>query len=173
MTAISLPCVGIDCGAEFSPCRRYRYLLWRTWDPSKPVMLVLMVNPSIADEAGDDRTVEGLIRKASNLGFGGIRIVNLFAWISSVPARLLDVEDPIGPRNDEVIMREVARAKRVVCAWGSHPVIKKLLRLRVIKLLRELQPLPLFAFKTNDDGEPGHPLFLPDDSTLHPWPEEN
>lgn len=174
MTAIALPGLGIESGAKFSPDRRYRYVLWRTWDPSRPVMLVVMLNPSDASESEEDSdpTVDGLIRKASHLGFGGIRIVNLFAWVSSVPARLLDAVDPIGPDNDATILREVFHAKTVVCAWGSHAVIRKLLRLRVIRVLGMLQPIPLKAFIENQDGEPGHPLFLNDQSALHPWPTE-
>ena len=37
-------------GAQFSRCRRWRYLLWRRWDESKPVANFLMLNPSTADE---------------------------------------------------------------------------------------------------------------------------
>ena len=39
-----------DAGAEFSPCRKWRYLLWRRWDRTKPVANFLMLNPSTADE---------------------------------------------------------------------------------------------------------------------------
>ena len=44
-------------GALFSPCRRYRYLLWRIWDFSKPHATFCLMNGSTADEVADDATV--------------------------------------------------------------------------------------------------------------------
>ena len=32
-------------GAELSPCRRYRYALWRIWDDSKPAVMFIGLNP--------------------------------------------------------------------------------------------------------------------------------
>ena len=43
-------------GAVFSPCRRWRYLLWRRWDEKLPVANFLMLNPSTADEHKLDPT---------------------------------------------------------------------------------------------------------------------
>ena len=40
-------------GATFSPCRRYRYTLWRQWDERPPATFI-MLNPSTADETRDD-----------------------------------------------------------------------------------------------------------------------
>jgi hypothetical protein len=37
-------------GAAFSKCRRWRYLLWRSWDEKRPAANFLMLNPSTADE---------------------------------------------------------------------------------------------------------------------------
>ena len=42
--------VSSDAGAVFSSCRRWRYLLWRRWDPARPPANFLMLNPSTADE---------------------------------------------------------------------------------------------------------------------------
>lgn len=37
--------------AALSPCRRYRYTLWRTWDPALPKVMFIGLNPSTADVA--------------------------------------------------------------------------------------------------------------------------
>jgi hypothetical protein len=39
-----------DKGAIFSPCRTWRYLLWRNWDLSLPACAFIGLNPSTADE---------------------------------------------------------------------------------------------------------------------------
>ena len=45
-------------GAVFSDCQRYRYRLWRTWDSSKKPLVMVMLNPSIADADQNDPTFE-------------------------------------------------------------------------------------------------------------------
>jgi hypothetical protein len=40
-------------GAIFSPCERYRYLLWRIWNPALPFWSFGMLNPSTADQLID------------------------------------------------------------------------------------------------------------------------
>ena len=44
-------------GAYLSECGWYRYLLWRRWQPSAPVVNFIMLNPSTADAVQDDPTV--------------------------------------------------------------------------------------------------------------------
>lgn len=45
-----------ESGALFSPCRLYRYKLWRKWGDAPPAVFV-MLNPSTADEIDNDPTV--------------------------------------------------------------------------------------------------------------------
>ena len=40
-------------GAEFSPCKKYRYKLWRIWDDTLPLVMFIGLNPSTADEIND------------------------------------------------------------------------------------------------------------------------
>lgn len=58
----------IDSGAIFSPCREYRYKLWRTWDASKLPLNVIGLNPSTADETKNDPTIRRCIQFAIDWG---------------------------------------------------------------------------------------------------------
>lgn len=87
-----------ETGATFSECRRYRYRLWRYWDRSKPPLCFLMLNPSTADDLSNDPTVERCQRRALAMGFGGLEVVNIFAFRSTDPAALYSL--PVGRYGD-------------------------------------------------------------------------
>ena len=52
---------GAQKSALISQCRRYRYNLTRTWDPSNRPVCWIMLNPSTADAETDDRTIRTAI----------------------------------------------------------------------------------------------------------------
>ena len=45
-------------GAVFSDCRKFRYALWRMWDEDKPLVMIIGLNPSTADEKVNDPTIK-------------------------------------------------------------------------------------------------------------------
>jgi hypothetical protein len=102
-----------------STCRRYRYALWRRWDPDRPTVLFVGLNPSIADARHDDPTLRRCLRFAQEWGFGALAVGNLFAFRATDPKRLTRVRDPIGPRNDAWLRRLRGEAAVVVAAWGN------------------------------------------------------
>jgi hypothetical protein len=71
--------------ARLSACGAYRFVLTRTWD-QRPVLLVVMFNPSNATHERDDPTITLLCHIASHNGYGGIVVVNAIPLISSTPA---------------------------------------------------------------------------------------
>ena len=77
-------------GAVFSPCERYRYKLWRVWDPARPLgcVMFLMLNPSTATDTEDDPTIRRCIGYARSWGYGGLYVGNLFAYRATDPADL-------------------------------------------------------------------------------------
>lgn len=88
----------VNGGAHFSRCRRYRYALWRQWQAAGPMLMLIGLNPSTADAERNDPTIRRCIGFAHDWGFGGVWVLNLFAWRATLPADLKAAADPVGPR---------------------------------------------------------------------------
>jgi hypothetical protein len=146
-------------GAKFSACRRWRYLLWRCWDASKPAANFLMLNPSTADELKLDPSCTRARNYAERWGFGALIVTNIFAWRSTDPSALKEVDDPVGRGNDAAIVKAAQGAKLVVCAWGEHGAHMNRGD-EVLGLLSE-RGIALHYLRFNASGHPAHPLYLP------------
>jgi hypothetical protein len=105
--------------ALISPNKIYRYTLRRVWDNTKPDLIWIMLNPSTADAEKDDATIRRCIGFSQRFEYGGLVVVNLFAWRSSKPVPQSHWSPPyIGPANDHHILQNCLN-KTVVCAWGA------------------------------------------------------
>ena len=159
-------------GALFSPCGKYRYRLWRRWDFNLSRACWIMLNPSTADASRDDATIRKCIGFTKRLGYGGIEVVNLFAWRATKPADMKRAADPIGPPNDAAIKNAAGSVNFgggvVICAWGTHAG-KSGRDLRVLDILEEIGVDPWVLGKLNKGGTPPHPLMLPYDTQLQEW----
>lgn len=147
--------------AVYSPCTKYRYSLtlrWNTLDNHRLVFLLL--NPSTATEEANDPTVERCYRRARDLGYDSLTILNLFAYRAPAPAEMKSQEDPIGPANDFVIGKECSRSNvsGVLCGWGERGSHRGRAR-EVIDKLQDLD-VNLYCLKVNNSGNPIHPLYV-------------
>ncbi len=140
--------------AFFSECRTYRYALKRVWNKSGPNVLFVGLNPSRANENSDDPTIRRCIKFAKYWNFGGLSIVNLFAFCSHDPKDLLTAEDPIGAKNDLILKKLLSKHDTIVLVWGNNGSFLKRNE-KVLKLIKN--PLCL---KINKNGAPAHPLYL-------------
>ncbi len=143
-------------GAVFSPCGRYRYKLWRVWDPDRPLgcVMFLMLNPSTATDTEDDPTIRRCVGYARSWGYGGLCVGNLFAYRATDPTALRRAAHPVGPDNDRALRAMVAQCGLVVAAWGSHGA-KYVQRVQeVLNLVRQ----PLYCLRPLRSGHPAHPL---------------
>lgn len=165
-------------GAVFSSCGLYRYSLWRVWDPTRPRLLFVMLNPSTADAEKNDPTVERCQRRAVADGFGGVEVVNLFAFKATNPQDMIDSAeagiDIIGKENDCAIIEAAKRAGRVICAWGTYGSYQD--RGRDVAFLMAHYGAPnieggkeLHALKLTMSGHPAHPLYLPNSLKPFVW----
>lgn len=145
------------CGAVFSPCRTWRYTLTRIWHPGRPVMNVIGLNPSTADETRDDPTIRRCTHFAMRDGYGGLVMTNIFAFRATDPSDMKVATDPVGPDNDRHLREQAARAGRVIAAWGAHG--RHLGRGDAVAEL--LAGFDLHCWRLTKEGHPAHPLYLP------------
>jgi hypothetical protein len=156
---------GLVTGATFSQCMQYRYRLWRRWDPDRPKINFCMLNPSTADEAVNDPTVERCERRARSMGGGELIVTNLFAFRATDPTLLLSIDDPLGPLNGTEILRAAKSADLVICAWGCGVDLVprksdfRELSQQTANLLRA-SGIKLWCLGKTKAGYPRHPLYV-------------
>ncbi len=151
--------ISSDSGARFSPCRRWRYLLWRRWDPARPVANFLMLNPSTADEFKLDPSCTRARVYAERWGYGALIVTNIFGWRATDPDEMKAVRDPVGRGNDRAILRAARESALVVCAWGNHGT--HLGRSTYVREILAKAKIEARVLRMNAGGEPAHPLYLP------------
>lgn len=141
----------------------YRYALRREWQHDAPKLMWLMMNPSVATEFGDDRTVAKCQRYARNWGYGSIFIGNSFAYRCTDQKRLTEIEDPIGPENDQHLLQMAQDADLVLLAYGSPQIRTLRQRGTDVALMLERHGITLHSLRLSKTGRPEHPLYLPAD----------
>ncbi len=143
-------------GAVFDRSRKYRYNLWREWDDARPRVAFVMLNPSRADASINDQTIATCIGFAKALGYGGMEVVNLFAYRSTDPANLKLARDPVGKENDTYILKACSRADVTIAAWGNHGSLRQ----RSMEVEQLLENRALLCFGITKLGHPRHPLYM-------------
>jgi hypothetical protein len=143
----------IERSAEFSECEKYRYVLTRIWDTTKPIAQCIGLNPSRAGSDKDDPTIRTLVKSLDILGFGGLKMTNLYSFIASKPKDLLSSPDP-AKFNDEWLRTVAMTCQVQIFCWGSF----KNIEYRAARV-KNLFPDAL-CFGKNADGSPQHPMAL-------------
>lgn len=153
----------LPTGAVFGGYEReYRFMLWRTFDPSKPALNLIGLNPSKAGTEKNDPTITRELTLARMNGFGSIIKTNLFAFVSTDP-KALEVDNVariIGPPNDLWIDAAAQYGRRVAICWGvggalharAHDVATRILAKYADKV---------YCFGTTKAGFPRHTARLP------------
>jgi hypothetical protein len=156
---------GLRRSACFSSCRLYRYSLSRVWGEGDRVLFIGL-NPSTADHEIDDPTVRRCLGFARRWGYSQFDLVNLFAFRSTDPLSLRTAADPIGPLNDQVVQRFVAKADLVIAAWGNggHGFDR-------VDDIWSLLP-DVYCLGITKTGSPRHPLYVPGETEPIPYRRE-
>lgn len=126
-----------------------------------------MLNPSTADELGDDPTIRRCIGFARRWGYAGLIVANLFALRATDPLALFAAHDPVGdPANRDAILGAIDEAALILCAWGHFAAARDRGQ-EVAALVRKRGHVPHCLGLTRQ-GAPRHPLYLP--ATTRPIP---
>ena len=149
--------------AVFSPCRKYRYSLSRTWDINQKIILFIGLNPSTADETNEDPTIRRCLFYSSRWGFGGLIMVNLFAFRATLPKDLKNSKHPVGRDNNQFIIHAHKEASITIAAWGNDGDLYN----------RDQEVLEIISnpmcLKVNKTGQPAHPLYQKKDIKPKPY----
>jgi hypothetical protein len=154
--------------AVYSDCERYRYALTRVWDEAGPRVLFIMLNPSKATEVQNDPTVERCERRARVLGFGGFRVMNIFAWRETDPRLLRTAADPVGADNDALLLDGLGWADTVIAGWGVHG--EHMNRGLEVEVLLRGAGVDLHCLGLSKAGHPRHPLYIAYATEPQVWP---
>jgi len=151
-------------GARFSPCRKYRYALWRRWDWQgfgNQVMFIGL-NPSTADERKNDKTISNCIGFAKRWGYGGIVMMNLYPFRATYPSDLIACDAPTTPANLEAFGYYRTHVGLIVAAWGSLkvPWRPRMQWQSTIQNVLHAISQPVYCLGRTKDGSPRHPSRL-------------
>lgn len=154
--------------AEISRDGLYRYLLERHWTQlplihqDTKILVACMLNPSKADATEDDPTIRWLVGWAKKRDYTGLRVVNLAAYRSTSPERMMEAADPHGVENFSWLAQ--CCQGDTLCAWGA--LGKELPRYD--EMLKHIHGRKL-CLTTTKDGSPAHPLRKSHSLELKPW----
>jgi hypothetical protein len=157
----------MDRTATFDATGHYRYRLTRRWQPDGPCLTFVMLNPSRADHEREDPTLRRCIHLAQGWGYGGLVVVNLFAYCTAYPKELRHVVDPIGPENDAYLLPAVEQGNRCLLAWGNQGHWRD--RDQAVLELLAPRRSRLYCLGRNRTGCPRHPLYVARNTQMQPW----
>jgi len=151
-------------GALFNEERTHRQRLWRIWDADAPLLIVVGMNPSQADEINNDNTVEQCQRRAQRRGYGGLMMLNMQDVIETDSRKLrqMPAEHRCTAANSAELVAALDSAQAehadILCAWGG--LGQRYGPIDWFTAEAALRNVTLFCLMVNADGSPHHPLYV-------------
>jgi hypothetical protein len=125
------------------------------------------LNPSTADATQDDPTIRRCVGFADKWGYGGIAMVNLFAFRATDPSEMKAADDPVGPDNEETLLKSGRLYNHLVFMWGANGNHHNR-DVEVLELLSKYKH-KWRCLGVTKAGMPKHPLYLAKDTELVPY----
>lgn len=153
--------------ASFDASGQHRYTLTRAWGMNPDTLKVIGLNPSTADAMQDDPTIRRCVDFADQMGFGGLVMLNVYAFRATDPKVMFrDRWPPDDEVNDTVLLRELSTVPWAVCAWSD---LVPSPRARWVLHLFETVGCEPRVFGLTKSGAPRHPLYLPRTARPEIW----
>lgn len=162
---------GVHSDALFSPCRTFRYLLYRQWSyGGKGTLVYIGMNPSYADEVDNDNTVKRCMKIAMQHLYTGMFMLNAHPHVSTDPKGMIRPDDQ-KKLNLFAIKTVCTLFTDVVGCWGN-PGGADGHGEELWKLVRQsIGPKGSFrCFKINKSKHPQHPLYISYSTPLIEFP---
>lgn len=158
--------------AIFSECGMYRYRLDRQIGDALKTVAFIGINPSIANEVDNDKTVNRMLSFAMGNGAGKVIVANVFSLIST-DINGLRTDIPLkGNEHDFHFQQIISEADILVPCWGSRAKLRAgnrhFLDNCMSLLLSSGKPV-LCLGKTKSGKDPLHPQRLPSGTQLREW----
>lgn len=150
----------IESNAVMADNDHYRYRLTRIWDTSKEVVGVIMLNPSKATSLKSDQTIMNLINYLVDKEYGGVDIVNMYAYMCRDPKQLKYRDQTFELLNNDYITKVAHERNIFIIAWRHKENIR---RKREIETLLLPYASKLKCFEDKEGKSPRHPLLISDE----------
>lgn len=155
----------MSCGADFSPCRTWRYSLWRKFESfdestQNRMLMFIGLNPSTADETEDDPTVRRCIRFAKDWGYNGLYMLNAYGYRATNPHDMKRIikehgsAAAVGEGNNAALTQKGVCSDMIIAAWGNHCELGR------EREICELIARPIYCLGKTKSGRPKHPIYL-------------
>lgn len=143
---------------KFSEDKEYRYLLSKEWNNKKKRALLIMTNPSSANDVKIDFTTLYCINNLADLDYGIADIVNIYPKVMNKLA-VSNVSIEHIKINDELILDLAEKVDTIILAWGKKGDNSKKIEARQNELLKKLEKYSEKTFYIGDGENIGfHPL---------------
>ncbi|WP_052646720.1 DUF1643 domain-containing protein [Paenibacillus terrae] len=156
----------IESTAVMADNYQYRYRLTRIWDRKKEVVGVIMLNPSKANSLKTDNTIMNLTNYLIEKGYGGVDIVNMYAYMCRDPKKLKHRDQSFEALNNDYITQVADKRNIFIIAWRHKENIR---RKREIENLLLPYASKLRCFEDNEGKSPRHPLHISDKWKIVPY----
>lgn len=156
----------MEYNAILSEDKEYRYMLSRTWNKNKKIIMFVWLNPSTADDKINDPTITRCINYTKEWWYWWFIMCNLFAYRSTNPNNMKKYKNPIWKDNDKYIELYYNKTEKVICMWWNHWNF-----MMQSKNFKEKYKEKLFFLEKNKSWEPKHLLYSK--SNLKPRKFEN
>lgn len=102
----------------FSEDDVHRLSLKKTWNTKQPMVTVITKYPRFEGGVKIDLTTQLIVNNASEMGYGGVYLMNLFTNVNINDA-VDDIEVLTHEDADNYLLKAIEDCENVILAWGS------------------------------------------------------